>query len=65
MSKGKQDLRDYGSGELSNWVFNDEGLYRSRHNLESLKELLDEIFLYTDDQYDELVEDLEAELEEA
>lgn len=61
MSKGKQDLREYSSSELSNWVFNDEGLYRVRRSWFDLKEILDELFLYTDEQWNELVEDLEAE----
>ena len=55
------DLREYNSGELSAWVMNDEGLYRMRHR-PSLKDALDECFLYTDEQWDELQEDLEAEL---
>jgi hypothetical protein len=60
------DLREYSSSELSNWVMNDEYLYKLRHYPTSaLKEALDECFLYTDEQWDELQEDLEADYEES
>jgi hypothetical protein len=62
----KSNLKYYGDDELSNWVFNDECMYRMRHNISALRELLDETFLYTDDQWDVLVNDIaEDELEHA
>ena len=52
------DLTEYSSAELSMHVMNDEFLYNQRHS-ESLKGLIDEQFVYTDEQWDELQEDLE------
>lgn len=59
----KQDLTQYSSAELSLNVFNDQSLYNQRHD-RNLKELLDELFIYDDEQWEELQEDLEADLEE-
>ena len=60
----KQDLTQYSSAELSLNVFNDESLYNQMH-CSDFKELIGELFIYTDEQWDELQEDLEADLEEA
>lgn len=57
----KTDLRQYSDEELSLWVMNDEGLYRSRRSLRVLTELLDELFIYTDEQMEVLKQDLEDE----
>ena len=56
----KTDLTSYGSGELSMWVFNDEGLYRERHR-RGFIEVLSELFIYTDEQLEELENDLAEE----
>lgn len=58
--KPMQDLTQYGSAELALLVFNTEYLYNSRHN-EDLIDILDELFIYTLEQLDELVQDLEED----
>jgi hypothetical protein len=58
----KQDLTQYSDGELSLHVFNDEYLYRQR-NSRHLKELLNEIFIFTDGQWEELENDLKEDEE--
>jgi hypothetical protein len=57
----KQDLTMHSENELSLWVFNDEGLYRMRYR-KGFKDTLDELFEYTDKQWQVLVEDLESDL---
>lgn len=59
----KTDLTEYSDNELSMHVFNDEGLYRMR-NKPYLKETLDEYFIYTDEQYEVLLQDIEEDNEE-
>ena len=54
----KQDLKIHSDNELSLLVFNDEYLYRIRHR-QHFKDLIDECFEYTDDQWQVLVDDLE------
>lgn len=61
MKNEKQDLTEYSDGELSLWVFNDEGLYRMRRKKDLLLETLKEIFIFTDAQLKELEADLEAD----
>ena len=56
----KQDLREQSDNELSLVVFNDEYLYSMRNRLD-IQEILDSQFLYTDEQFDELLKDLEYE----
>lgn len=53
-----QDLTNYSDQELSLLVFNDEGLYRMRHNVTALKETINELFKYTPEQMTELEQDL-------
>lgn len=53
----KQNLTEYGSGELSMMVFNDESLYLYRHS-RNLWDVLDELFIYTQEQKEELEQDL-------
>lgn len=66
----KQDIREYSSQELSMIVMNDEGLYKEfrravrRDKFGEFLELLDEYFIYDDDQEEALREDFIAELEE-
>lgn len=56
----KQDLREYSDGELSLIVYNDEHLYRMRNNSQFLGYINDH-FLFTDEQLEELEKDLEDE----
>ena len=60
----KQDLTGYSDSELSLLVFNDEGLYRKRHR-RGFVSLLDELFIYTTAQLEELLTDLEDDLQES
>jgi hypothetical protein len=53
----KQDLTGYSENELSLIVFNDEYLYRVRCN-RNLKDILNDHFTFTDEQFDVLQEDL-------
>jgi hypothetical protein len=58
----KQDLTQYGEQELSLHVMNTEHLYRQfmRCDDESdLRRVVDPEFTYTDEQFEELVDDLE------
>ncbi len=57
----RQDIRHYSDDELSLLVFNDEYYYVERHDRDYLKALLDEQFVYTDDQYKVLIKDLELD----
>ena len=57
----KIDLRECSEDELSLQVFNDEHLYYARHK-SYLIELLHERFLFTDDQYAVLEQDLKDDL---
>ena len=59
-----QDLTQYSDQELSLVVFNTEYLYHLRHNESALFEVLDESFVYTDDQRAELIQDIEDEANE-
>ena len=57
-----QDLTQYSDAELSLMVFNDEGLYRDRNKswfVDSLKNM----FIFTQQQMDELLVDLEDDAE--
>ena len=54
-----QDLTTYTTGELSMMVMNDESLYTQRHNL--TREQLAEMFVFTDEQWEELQNDLQEE----
>lgn len=57
----KTDITEYSEGELSLIVFNDETLYKLRHNLNKLSSVLDELYIYTQEQYNELIADLDDE----
>ena len=59
----KQDLTEYGDGELSLHVFNDENLYSQRHS-PSIIRLVQECFTYTSAQLEELLQDIEDDFEE-
>lgn len=60
----KQDLREYSDNELSLLVFNDETLYKLRRQFLIGTELLDDMFLYTNEQLETLIEDIKQDLEE-
>lgn len=58
----KQDLTQYGEQELSLNVLNTEHLYRAFMRCDDeadLRGLVDPEFTYTDEQFEELVDDLE------
>ncbi len=59
----KQDLTEYSDSELSLLVFNDEGLYRMRRRRDFI-DTLREYFIFTDEQLEELKQDLQDEEEE-
>lgn len=62
------DIRHYSDQELSLLFLNDEGLYREfmravrRADFTIIRELCDEIFDYTQDQLDDLVDTFNDEL---
>lgn len=56
---GKEDLKDYSQDELSLRVFNDETLYKMRHNRRILVDTLTELFDFTNEQETQLNEDLD------
>lgn len=63
----RDDLTVYGDGELSLHVFNDEGLYkmmRRTRNLRTVRDCLEEMFIFNDEQWAELVDDIDADREE-
>jgi hypothetical protein len=53
------DLTQYTDQELSLQVFNDEYFYIERSNRPYLLALIDEEFIYTREQMDELIKDLD------
>lgn len=55
------DITRYGENELSLNVFNDEYLYNARLNKSYLMALISEEFIYTDEQMDVLIQDLDEE----
>lgn len=57
-----KNIKNYSDKELSLIVFNTEYLYQLRHNTIVLKELLDESFDYTTEQYETLLQDIEDNL---
>lgn len=60
----KVDLTQYSDMELSMQVFNDETLYRMRRRVKDLVALLDEYFIYTNEQMKVLKQDLYSDLED-
>jgi len=52
-----EDLTGYSTHELSLRTFNDEGLYNMRHDSDLL-DMLTELFIFTDEQREELERDL-------
>ena len=60
----KQDLTQYSENELSLIVMNDEYLYKMRRQILRSPKLLDEYFIFDDDQLEVLLQDLRDDLEE-
>jgi hypothetical protein len=61
----KNDITQYSDSELSLLVMNEEGLYRMRRQpLRHLRENLEEMFIFTTEQWEDLVETIEADLAE-
>ena len=57
----KTDLTQYGTDELIDNVINDESLYRMMNHKESLFEVLEQVFIFDEDQREALEEYLEDE----
>tara|TARA_Y100000310_G_C20192890_1_gene583298 strand:+ start:54 stop:239 length:186 start_codon:yes stop_codon:yes gene_type:complete len=57
----KNDIREYSASELSIMVFNTENLYNERHNKDFIN-LLREDYIFTEEQLNELLVDLEEDL---
>jgi hypothetical protein len=61
----KQDIREYSDAELSLLVMNDECLYKMRRiPMRHLRTELEEMFIFTIEQWEDLVETIEADLAE-
>jgi thymidylate synthase ThyX len=62
------DIRHYSDQELSLRFLNDEGLYKEfmkgvrYERFNDIKHLCDELFIYTDEQLEELIETFWAEI---
>lgn len=61
----RNDLTEYSDAELSLHVMNDYELYKMRRQpLRHLRATLEEIFIFTTEQWEDLVETIEADAEE-
>lgn len=62
----KQDIREYTENELSLIVMNDEYLYNVLYAgyMNELKDVLDELYIYTDEQLEVLECDFIEEMEQ-
>jgi ribosomal 50S subunit-associated protein YjgA (DUF615 family) len=66
----KTDLTAWSDSELTDWTQNDESLYIEymkgirRRNFEPLKEMVSELFIFTEDQLTDLEMTFNAELSE-
>jgi hypothetical protein len=60
----KKDISNYSEDELSMIVFNDELLYNLRNDRDNLFLALDETFIFTAEQVEVLVADLEDDANE-
>ena len=56
-----ENLTEYSDQELSNWVFNTECLYSARNDEAELMRIINSSFVYTDEQLQELKNDLAEE----
>ena len=57
------NLEQFNDNELSLTVYNDESLYNMRYDRNLLFAFLNEYFIYTIEQRDELINDLDEEEE--
>jgi len=57
----RTDITEYSDSELSLLVFNTEYLYEQRHS-KGFDEVLDQLFIYTPKQWQELIADLQDDL---
>lgn len=61
----KNDITEYSDAELSLHVMNDEYLYKMRRRpLRHLRAELEELFIFTTEQWEDLVETIEEDLAE-
>ncbi len=64
----RTDIREYSDAELSLICYNDEDLYkqmRRTHGFEHrVRAIVDDLFIYNDDQLADLIETIEADLAE-
>ena len=66
----KTDITEYSNEELSLYFMNDEGLYNNlqfavrRDNFKYLESIADELFIYSDEQLDDLKNTFDEELNE-
>ena len=56
--KKKENITNYSDNELSNLVYNIEYLYLSRHNITYLMELINDVYIYTENQKEILLHDI-------
>lgn len=61
--ESRQDIRQYSDRELSLIIFNTEHLYRAMHRPNFLA-VIQDCFLYNDNQMVTLIADIEEDLEE-
>lgn len=64
----RTDVREYTDAELSLICYNDEDLYkqmRRTHGIESrVRAIVDELFIYTIEQLEDLIDTIESDLAE-
>jgi hypothetical protein len=62
----KTNITQYSDAELSLICYNEEGLYkdmrRTRGNPDRVRDIVDELFIYTPEQFDDLIETIDADL---
>jgi len=64
MTNTKTDLTNFSENELSMLVFNDEDLYKWRNSDSFLTGIIPSVYIYTDEQFEMLENDLAEEAEE-
>ena len=64
----KTNITQYSDSELSLICYNEEGLYkdmrRTRGNPDQVRDIVDELFIYTPEQFDDLIETIDEDLKE-
>jgi hypothetical protein len=61
----KLDISSHSDNELSLIIMNNESFYRLRRDFNRLKDLIDQCFIYTDDQLEELKQTLKEDEEKS